>query len=226
VSRGRRRGGFTLLEVMAAVLVLGLVYTALSTAAMEGLRSEGISRRRTQASLLADRWLSELEMQLALGQVPESGEQEEDVENFRIGVRVAPYDPTPLLEAIERAEKERGLPVKRLAGPAQTRMPTAPAAGAAGQAPQIQTLFEPPRAGQEGRLRRIDVWVAWQEGDEEERVTRTTFAFDASGLEGVFPERGGAGEAGKEKSLDELPPDEAIKRMQDILGQIEAEQQP
>jgi prepilin-type N-terminal cleavage/methylation domain-containing protein len=223
VSDARRRAGFTLFEVMAAVLVLGVLYTVLADVAMRGLRSEGESRRRTEASLLADRFLSELEMQLALGQIPPSGEQEEEVEPFRVGVRVAPYDPTPLLEAIERQQEERGLPARRPGGSAPARTPTAPAAGAAAAAPPIESLFTAPSGADEGRLRRIDVWVAWQEGDAEERVVRTTFAFDASGLEEAFPERGPGGVPGEE-DLENLPPDEALRRMQEILNQIEAQQ--
>lgn len=220
--RAMRRGdGFTLLEVMAAVLVLGLLYTVLADTAMRGLRSEGVSRRRTEASLLADDRLSQLELELALGQVPKTGEEEETVEPYHIGVRVEPWDPAPLLGAIEKLAKERA-PAHRPGGsgskpPAQAPTATAAAAAGGAQAPVLQSLFSPPRPGEEGRLRRIDVWVAWQEGDREERVARTTFAFDSSGLEDVFPSRG---KQDLGKDLDSLPPDEAIKRMQSILDQM------
>jgi len=225
VSGLRRAAGFTLLEVMAAVLVLGLLYTVLAETAMRGLRSEGISRRRTEASLLADDRLSQLELQLALGEVPKSGEEEEAVDPYRIVVRVQPYDPSPLLEAIEKLQKERE--PKHPAGSSAPKTPAAPAqaaaaaAGGAQGAPTLQSLFTPPRAGEEGRFRRIDVSVAWPDGDQEESVSRTTFAFDTSGLDDVFPGRGKQPGAGGDTSgLEGLSTDEQIKRMEQILNQM------
>jgi prepilin-type N-terminal cleavage/methylation domain-containing protein len=67
MRRELRERGFTLFEVMAAVLVLGMLYAVLANAAMQGLQSEGETRRRLQASLIADRALAEIETQLALG---------------------------------------------------------------------------------------------------------------------------------------------------------------
>jgi hypothetical protein len=61
--------------------------------------------------------------------------------------------------------------------------------GAQAAAP-AEDLLAPPRTGEDGRLRRIDVAVTWQDGEREERVTRTTFAFDTTGLESLFPEKG------------------------------------
>ena len=50
---------------MAAVLVLGLLYTVLAGAAMRGLRSEGIDRRRADAEMIADREITTIETELA-----------------------------------------------------------------------------------------------------------------------------------------------------------------
>ena len=58
----------TLLEVMAAVALLVIVYTFLAKAATQGVRSEADSRRRMEASLLADATLAEIETRLALGE--------------------------------------------------------------------------------------------------------------------------------------------------------------
>jgi prepilin-type N-terminal cleavage/methylation domain-containing protein len=52
--------GFTLLEVLAAVALLGILYTVLARVAIEGLRAEGESKRRLEASLIADELISEL----------------------------------------------------------------------------------------------------------------------------------------------------------------------
>lgn len=101
----RSRDGFTLFEVMAAVLVLGVLYTTLASSAIDGLRSEGESRRRLAASLLADATLTSIETSLASGSAPELGDQEETVEEFTVQTSVRPFDATPLLTAeIEVAE--------------------------------------------------------------------------------------------------------------------------
>jgi hypothetical protein len=57
----RRRAAFTLIEVMGAVLVLGLLFTWLASVAMIGLRSEGTDHRRADAELVADLELSTIE---------------------------------------------------------------------------------------------------------------------------------------------------------------------
>jgi prepilin-type N-terminal cleavage/methylation domain-containing protein len=202
VSAPSRRDAFTLLEVMAAVLILGLLYAVLAEAAIRGLRSEGVSRRKVEASLIADRFLSDLEAQLALGQIPKSGQEEQEVDVYRVGISVQPFDPTPILEAIEKVEKERGIDQKPRPKKNEESSSMEVGAQTPGSVP-TEDLLAPPRTGQEGRLRRIDVSVTWQDGEREEQVTRTTFAFDTSGLEQLFPKKGdgaadGAGTGEKE----------------------------
>ena len=65
-----RQRGFTLLEVLAAVAILGILYVVLADVAMQGLLSEGRSRRRLEASLLADQALSDIEIEMASGGPP------------------------------------------------------------------------------------------------------------------------------------------------------------
>ena len=192
-----RRDAFTLLEVMAAVLVLGLIYTLLAQAAIRGVSAEGVSRRRVEASLIADRYLADLESQAALGQIPTSGGEEEDVDVYRVDVKVQSYDPTPMLEAMDAALKERGGLAWKHRSPApkapqKSDLNPNPSGGPADAAP-VEDLLAAPRPGQDSRLRRIDVSVAWQEGDRVEQVLRTTFAFDRSGLDALFPKKNAAG---------------------------------
>jgi len=188
VTPPARRRGFTLLEVMAAVLVLGLIYTVLAEAAMRGLRSEGISRRRVEASLIADRFLADLESQVELGQVPASGQEQQDVDVFHVGIRVESFDPTPMLDTIAQIEKQRSRPERKKSTADQTKANSmevgAPTAGT-----PMEDLLAKPRPGQDGRLRRIDVAVTWQDGGREEHVLRTTFAFDTTGLDDLFPDK-------------------------------------
>ncbi|MFQ5417488.1 MAG: prepilin-type N-terminal cleavage/methylation domain-containing protein [Myxococcota bacterium] len=74
----RSEAAFTLLEVMAAVAVVAIVFTTLSRVSSEGLRSEGTSKRRFEASLLADEILAGIEEQAALGIMPEIGDEEHE----------------------------------------------------------------------------------------------------------------------------------------------------
>src|SRR6185503_20810134 len=94
-----RARGFTLIEVMGAVLVLGLLFTWLAHVAMIGLRSEGTDRRRADAELLADLEISTLEASVTAGQMPKDGRIERDEEPFRVLIEVAPTDVLGLLPA-------------------------------------------------------------------------------------------------------------------------------
>ena len=108
--RSRSRSAFTLLEVLAAVAILGVLYVVLADVAIQGLRAEGRSRRRMEASLVADRALSDIETEIEAGGIPELGrlpETEEDM--FRIAVEVRPYS-IPLLGGTAEAESDAGSP--------------------------------------------------------------------------------------------------------------------
>jgi prepilin-type N-terminal cleavage/methylation domain-containing protein len=233
-DRVGRRGAFTLLEVMAAVLVLGLLYAVLAEAAIRGLRSEGVSRRRVEASLIADLALADIEEQIALGKPPRSGSEEESVDGYRVVRAVQPFDPTPMLEAITAIEKQRGTPARkphamgqRQAAQSGKQAQGGRQAGPAGASPgpadpaPVQDLLAPPRTGEDGRLRRIDVSVAWQDGDREDHVLRTTFAFDTTGLESLFPQKS-AGEGGGAGQLQGGGPG-GVPDPSDLMQQLEAE---
>jgi prepilin-type N-terminal cleavage/methylation domain-containing protein len=92
MSRSDPRAGFTLLEVMAAVSLLGILYTVLAGIAIRGLRSEGDSRRRLEASMQADRHLADIEASLDSGTLPESGTSESDEGSYQISIEVTEFD--------------------------------------------------------------------------------------------------------------------------------------
>jgi prepilin-type N-terminal cleavage/methylation domain-containing protein len=77
------RGGFTLIEVLAAVALLGILYAVLARVAIEGLRAEGDSDRRLEASLVADASL--------LDQFPPVGHSETAVGFFRVALDVTAF---------------------------------------------------------------------------------------------------------------------------------------
>ena len=85
-----RAGGFTLLEVLAAVAILGIWFSVLAGVAIQGLRSEGENERRIRASLLADRVLADIELNLAAGQFPEETDTETEDEEFTIRTSSVP----------------------------------------------------------------------------------------------------------------------------------------
>ena len=152
-----RPSGFTLLEVLAAVLVLGLLYTVLATAALRGLRSEGIDRRRAEAALLADARLGELEAAFAMGQKLDFGSSEEEVPPYTVRVEVVPEEVLSLL-------------------PAEVQRRAALEARETG----LESLLVDERG--QSRLQRIDLAVEWDEAGEVYQVRRTTHGFDPASV--------------------------------------------
>ena len=148
------RRGFTLLEVLVAVALLGVVVSVLARTAIEGMGYEGDATRRTRASLLADRALWSVEAGLELGP-PEALHQESEEGEFQVVLDVAPLELGPgglgaLLAPVEESKASDG-----------------PAAAAAAPAAAL-ALF------------RVFVRVSWLEGLRELSVTRSSFAYDAS----------------------------------------------
>jgi prepilin-type N-terminal cleavage/methylation domain-containing protein len=151
-SSRRRTSGFTLLEVMAAVALLGLFGAVLAQQAIEGMGYEGDASRRMRASFLADRALWQVEAGLKLGAPPQPKQEEEETEDgYRVRVEVQPLDVTQL-----------GL------------APPADASGETENPPDAAALPLP--------LFTVLVRVAWIEGLVEQAVTRTTFAFDGTAV--------------------------------------------
>ena len=143
----RRTDGFTLLEVLAAVAILGIWFVVLASVAIQGLRAEGTNERRIRASLLADTVLSEIELGLASGQVPEEVEESER-DDFLVGVEVVPL-----------AELEAEVIEGDLRGMLEAELPEL-----------NQALYA------------IDVQVSWLEAEDEQKLTRSTYGWDAAAL--------------------------------------------
>jgi hypothetical protein len=153
-----RRGGFTLFEVLGAVALVGVVYTALAQATALGLLAEGVSRRRLEASLIADATLSLKESEIAAGVVPTVGSEETEEEEFRIVIDVTSWTPPLPL----RTNEKNGTP-----------SPT-PEKGV--------SLFPAANSQEPSPLRQIEVTVSWFETNTEQSVVRTTFAFDVESV--------------------------------------------
>jgi prepilin-type N-terminal cleavage/methylation domain-containing protein len=187
--------GFTLLEVLAGVLILGLIFTVLATAAMRGLRSEGTDRRRAEAALLADRELGTIERLLTSGEKVPDGRTEKEEPPYLVRVEVAPEDVLAMLPRELREDVARKTD------------PRAPSA-----------LHD--ERGQ-GRARRVTVQVAWDEAGTPDFVERTTYAYDPSELDALFPKPKAPGDSGKEPadaSLEALRKD-APPELQQMIDQ-------
>ncbi len=152
--------GFTLFEVLGAVAILAIVYTTLSTVAIQWLRSEGESRRLLEASLLADWELSEFELELETGAAPEIGITETEIENgFTVTWEVTPL---PIVIFENASTKDR-----------DAKAPNLAAQSALVPAGKIGTTDEGEVAFLQVALR-----VSWFEAGNERSIMRTIFAVD------------------------------------------------
>lgn len=101
----RTERALTLLEVMAAVAILGIVYAYLARAASQGILTTGESRWRLEASLLADRELVDVEREMQATGSLEMGETELEEGEFRVLRSVEPFDLPPELLPAEDADE-------------------------------------------------------------------------------------------------------------------------
>jgi prepilin-type N-terminal cleavage/methylation domain-containing protein len=166
--------GFTLLEVLAAVAVLALLYTALARAGVMGLRAEGNADRRLRAGLAADDRLALLESQILAGSAIPIGDTEDVVDEFVVKVSVMPLEmqvPTVPEKLAERArERVSTANDLRAAGPA--------AAAAAARGQPAGSLFGARAGGEPAPGRHIIVSVVWDDAGTEKQVRRETFGLD------------------------------------------------
>jgi len=154
----RSRNAFTLLEVLAAVAFVGLVFTALSRSATIGIISEGNNRRRMEAALLADSAMMEIELGLQASELPADGTTEEEVDDFRIVTEVMLWTPPPeLVEAMDEV------------------------------APDGTVVFGSRKPDDPGLVYEIAVRVEWFDGIEENLIERVTLAVDTKAITGSLP---------------------------------------
>ena len=144
--------GFTLLEVLAAVAILGIWYMVIAGLAMQGLRSEGESRRLLEASLVADATIADLEGSVADGTPLPIEVTEEEKEDFLVITEVEVIDISiPLADG-------------------QAIPPTGPKS--------MFANLQGPKG--ESPVRRINVTVTWTEAARPRSVVRETYTLDLS----------------------------------------------
>jgi len=188
--RAALRGGFTLFEVLGAVTILAVVYAWLATSAMQGMRSEGLSKRRLEASLRIDEELMALETDLATGIVPPVGHTEKDLDGgiFRLVLDVTPFDPSPYL-----------------GDAAEDFLPD----GA------TSTLLMPPERPEDAFLRVVDMRLRWDEAGDEFEVRRTTLVQDQAQIAELFPDAQGEAPEATEEPRD---PEKDLEALKKLLG--------
>ncbi len=161
MRRGTSRG-FTLLEVLGAVAIIGVAFTLLARANIEALRAEGTARRQLAASLVADRSLAELEAGVLAGAPPAVGRRDQEVDGFAVAIDVQPMDFVlpPLPEGVVSGFEATT--------PANTLLPDA-------------------RSGRETTpLRHVRIEVTWEDLGGPRSVLRETFVFDTSAVEATL----------------------------------------
>lgn len=174
--------GFTLLEVLAAVAILGLWYVVITHSSVLALHTQGESLRRLAAGAIADARLAELESDLLSGTVPPLGEVEEDEDSFRVKVEVAPFSQGWMpSEATDEAES----------GAAEESAADLPGLLAAETPGLLTDLYT------------LRVTVAWLEPDGFRLLTRASFAFDQESYLTKLEEAAAEGRQAEESSSAE-----------------------
>ena len=175
--------GFSLLEVLGAIAILGIWFAALAEFAVLGLRNEGRSYRALRASLVADDALAKLELDIERGEWPEIGGSEEQVDDYTIRIDISPYN----LEVPESKEgwftprqlrnSEGGGRFRHLSGGGGNG--ESKGGGRRGKGGRSRGGGSGAGGGgQQTPLLSIRVEVAWFEGNSQAFVTRDTFALD------------------------------------------------
>ncbi|MCG8589934.1 MAG: prepilin-type N-terminal cleavage/methylation domain-containing protein [Proteobacteria bacterium] len=171
----RRRRGFTLLEVLAAVLVMAVIFTALAGAAFRGIRLEADTARRLEASLLADARMAQVESQIRSGALPPIGVEEQEVGEFVVTLEIQPLVlPEELTNALAGEEN-----------------------GAAAGSPNLLI----PERNESGVLREIRVTVAWPDGLDTRQTERVTYGIDFEALTPALKDLGLVEEEALEATL-------------------------
>ncbi len=186
VSGPARTGGFTLLEVMAAVAVMGMLFITLARANIQGILAESSAARRMEAARLANSKMQEIEIQLEAGGLP-----------LEVGITEEEESPYTIETEITLFELDLPEPPSTLAAEGQSEGEIEPTSAIEA----IEIL-----SGENEFLRWIQVRVIWDEGIFQRRVTRTTFGYDASLLQASAQAPPGSPfDAGGDPNLTDAP---------------------
>lgn len=170
--------GFTLIEVMAAVFMLGLFVTAISQLLTQAARNEGHARLQARAAALADAEIAKIEEGVVRGAALPLGSSESGDSPWRVVSEVRAFDVAALAPA---------------AGPEAARAQAASA-----------SWLSSPSAREQPPLLEITVRVSWEgaavdaETGEPFAIRRRTFVLNPSALEQLPKDDGGGEDDGGE----------------------------
>jgi general secretion pathway protein I len=184
----RPRSAFTLLEVMASVLILGLILTSLYASEAGAIKMKHRTVMMGMASLLARCKMGEIEEQIANEGLPAvfaSGSdeccEEAEIDNFSCEWEINRIELPETMFAEEETEQEGLLeqetpasdietedPMELLAGPSAAEMD-----GITAQA--MQYVYPILKPSIEEQIRRVTVKVKWQEGNREHDFSVTQY---------------------------------------------------
>jgi type II secretion system protein I len=182
LARPKAWGGFTLLEVLAAVMIFSAVVTILIGSSSETIHRAQISRDRLQASEIADREMAMLEAILSQQEsLPDDKEELGEEFTVRMWSESA-------LDNLGGGGGRGGA----ISGDSVQALATGDR-GAVGIGPLLAAQVP----GIDVFLRRYEIRVEWTDGAVADSVRRTTFAFDwqaaREALPDLFAEAGGEG---------------------------------
>ena len=170
-----RGGGFTLLEVLAAVMIFAVVVTMLIGSSTETVQRAQIARTRLEASALADRELARIEAALAARTRPP-----EDFEDTVDDLYVVRVWSEPALEDLGGAGGAGA------AAPSESSI-QALMTGSSG-ASALGPLIAIAAPGIEPFLLRYEIRVEWIDDAGPDQIERTTYAFDWEGAREALPD--------------------------------------
>lgn len=177
--RAATEGGFTLVEVMAAVAILALALTVISESQQAGMRHVIRAKKMTIASLLAREKMADLEDELAKDGFPEfdkddEGEFEDGFEGYTYSWKIekielpSSLDPDAMTDALTGEGQEGG------GGTSESS--TSGMAAFGGQ--MLTQQFELFRNILEQSIRRITLKVGWKEGRADKSISVTLYVTD------------------------------------------------
>ena len=198
MRRGNRQEGFSLLEVMVAIAILGLSLSVIVRITSMNVRAAAHARLLTAATFLARGKLAAVEDDIiALGF---TDSDQEDAGNFR-DEGFERFRWSSLIERVE-LPTDVGAQAQQAASAKTTAAETGPSANPMAAMTGMlggfmSTLIEPVRVGLQESVRRVTVKVMWPElGRDEQSFEVVTYMTDPSKLDlamGTGALQGGTG---------------------------------
>jgi len=201
-SASARDAGFTLLEVLGAVLIFVAAFAVLVGTSGELIQRISTTEIRLEASEIAERELARLEAALASRQTPPEDREEQLEEGYTLRLWSE-----PAIDDLGGAGSGDG------AGGGEVSLAALTGGGMIGPMIAMQA------PGLDAFILRYEIRVEWGEFDPPSFERRTTYAFDWEGARTALPDLFAA--AGGDAGLLDDPEAAADGDVQDMIDQIQ-----